>query len=395
MENKNNSKKIILGILIVSLILFFFFSSQNKKNKSKLLVSGIVQAAEVQFGARQTGLIAEVYASEGDILTKGQKILSLEANQLKARKQMIEADVQTQLAYLEELSNGSRIEEIEDSKAQLESERSGYQLKLKGNRQEEIKAAENSLNAIKAEHKQAKADYDRKQKLFANELITKADLELTQSKAEALENRLKESQENFNKVRNGFRKEDIDKSYYTVKSKEAQYKELLKGTRPEKLKAEREKLESLKAKLLEADLMLAELQITSPCNCELNEFELRPGTLISTNQILGTLIDLDSVWVEAYLPAEYYDKVRLGDKVEVNSLNSENLNSPEKNFGKIKSISLKAEFTPRNIQTLEGRKQQVFKIKIALDNTKRLFRPGLDLNLTFDFKAKTLSEAKY
>ena len=59
-EKTNNLKKIILGILAFSLVLFFFFSAQNKKTKSKLLVSGIVQAAEVQFGARQTGLISAV-----------------------------------------------------------------------------------------------------------------------------------------------------------------------------------------------------------------------------------------------------------------------------------------------------------------------------------------------
>jgi HlyD family secretion protein len=385
-EKTNNLKKIILGILALSLVLFFFFSAQNKKTKSKLLVSGIVQAAEVQFGARQTGLISAVNASEGDVLIKGQKILSLEANQLKAKKQMIEADIQIQLAYIEELSNGSRLEDIESAKAQLEGEKADYHLKLKGNRQEEIKAAESSLNAVKAEYKQAKADYERKKTLFANELISQADLEQVQSKAESLENKVKESLENFNKIKTGFRQEDIEKSYFAVKSKEAQYKELVKGTRPEKLKAEKEKLESLKAKLLEINLQIAELEITSPCNCELNEFELRPGTLISTNQILGILIDLDSVWVEAYLPEEYYGKVHLGDKVEINSLSQESHNSKQKNFGKIKSIALKAEFTPRNIQTIEGRKQQVFKVKIALNNKERTFRPGMDLNLTFDFK---------
>jgi HlyD family secretion protein len=57
----------------------------------------------------------------------------------------------------------------------------------------------------------------------------------------------------------------------------------------------------------------------------------------------------------------------------------------EKLSGTVRHISLKAEFTPRNIQTIEGRKQQVFKVKIALDNTERLYRPGMDLDMKFKF----------
>ena len=40
-------------------------------------------------------------------------------------------------------------------------------------------------------------------------------------------------------------------------------------------------------------------------------------------------------------------------------------------------ISSKAEFTPRNVQTAEDRSKLVYRVKIAVDNTKGVLKQGM------------------
>jgi len=82
------------------------------------------------------------------------------------------------------------------------------------------------------------------------------------------------------------------------------------------------------------------------------------------------------------LPEEVYGRVWPGDTVDILSLSYPN----KRLYGRVRYVGLKAEFTPRNIQTIEGRKQQVFKVKIALNNEDKLFRPGMDLDMQFHFR---------
>ncbi len=45
--------------------------------------------------------------------------------------------------------------------------------------------------------------------------------------------------------------------------------------------------------------------------------------------------------------------------------------------GKVTFISPKAEFTPRNVQTAEERSRLVYRIKVTVDNSKGVFKPGM------------------
>ena len=55
--------------------------------------------------------------------------------------------------------------------------------------------------------------------------------------------------------------------------------------------------------------------------------------------------------------------------------------------GTITQLGSRAEFTPRNVQTKKSRIKQVFGVKIKLDNTEGLLRPGMNMDVTL--KPKT------
>ena len=290
-----------------------------------MVVSGMVQAAEVKFGPRQEGRVQEVLVEEGQQLKKGQVILTLENNEMLDEKDSLNATVRTQRDYITQLRNGPTSQEINSAKAEM--------------------------NSVLADLERQKKSLQRKRELFSQQIIAKDSLDEIEGKVNSLQQK-----------------------YSSLKSK---YEDLLDGTRPDQIQTENSRLKIYEAQLLGVQSKLKELQVISPCDCELSEFTIKPGNLVLRNQVLGTLIDLQDIWLEAYLPEELYGRVRMGDKIEITSFSY-----PEKKFqGKVSFIGLKAEFTPRNIQTIEGRKDQVFKIKVDIDNSENLFRPGMDLNL--------------
>ena len=62
---------------------------------------------------------------------------------------------------------------------------------------------------------------------------------------------------------------------------------------------------------------------------------------------------------------------------------------PDEEFSAtIIAISDEAEFTPRNVQTVEGRKTTVFAVKLQLSNPEGKLKPGMPADVVFDLTGK-------
>jgi HlyD family secretion protein len=97
------------------------------------------------------------------------------------------------------------------------------------------------------------------------------------------------------------------------------------------------------------------------------------GDLLSPYSTVVTMADLSTLEMMLYVPETKYGRVKLGDSVGifVDSYRGTEF------AGKVKYISDKAEFTPKNIQTKEERVTQVFGIKIEMPNPKMELKPGM------------------
>jgi hypothetical protein len=51
--------------------------------------------------------------------------------------------------------------------------------------------------------------------------------------------------------------------------------------------------------------------------------------------------------------------------------------------GIVEQINRQAEFTPRNVQTVEERIKQVFGVKVRLDNSSNELRAGMSADVKF------------
>jgi len=118
------------------------------------------------------------------------------------------------------------------------------------------------------------------------------------------------------------------------------------------------------AQIVSPDANLGE-RITSPINGVLLERLFEPDELASTGSVVIVVADLGNLQLKVYGPEERYGQFSLGQvyPVTVDFL-------PGKTFnGRVSRIADKAEFTPRNVQTIEGRKSTVFAITLDIENS--------------------------
>ena len=83
-----------------------------------------------------------------------------------------------------------------------------------------------------------------------------------------------------------------------------------------------------------------------------------------------------------YVPEDRYGQIALGQTypVTVDSF-------PGQAFdGKVTHIADQAEFTPRNVETVEGRKNTVFAIRLTLSNPDMALKPGMPADVNFGEK---------
>jgi len=91
------------------------------------------------------------------------------------------------------------------------------------------------------------------------------------------------------------------------------------------------------------------------------------------------MISTDHLWIRAYVPQRFL-QLTIGQNVRV-TVDS----YPDEEFvGKVSFISNQAEFTPSNVQTSDDRAKQVYRIRVTIQDPKKILRPGMTTNIWID-----------
>src|SRR5262249_19671789 len=139
-----------------------------------------------------------------------------------------------------------------------------------------------------------------------------------------------------------------------------------------------EQIAQAKADVAELETDVREMRIYSPTNTILEVLSVKVGDVIGANREVATLVLANDIWVRVYVPETWLGYIKVGDavKVKVDSLRDKTFN------GTVEQIARVAEFTPRNVQTVEERMKQTFGVKIRLDAVSEL-RPGMSVDAFF------------
>ena len=113
--------------------------------------------------------------------------------------------------------------------------------------------------------------------------------------------------------------------------------------------------------------------IYSPIDGTVLDTILEVGEMAFPGTPVLTVADLSRPWMYLYVNEKKLGMVKIGQRVNVR-IDS----CPDKVFGgSVVSISNKAEFTPKTIQTKEERVKLVFAVKVAIENKDMILKPGM------------------
>jgi HlyD family secretion protein len=132
------------------------------------------------------------------------------------------------------------------------------------------------------------------------------------------------------------------------------------------------------AQVARARLMVDECDVRAPRDAEVQTLPHEAGELVSTGATLVRLVDLSDLKATFYLPNAEIGAVKPGSKATVIADAW-----PKESFeGTVRTVSLEAEFTPRNIQTRTDRDRLVYPVEVTVVNRDGKLRSGMPVQVT-------------
>jgi multidrug resistance efflux pump len=241
-----------------------------------------------------------------------------------------------------------------------------------GWREEEKRQARHDLAAALADLNLAREDFERIQQLYPKS-ASRAEYDTARSAYRRAQARHEAAKAKNDMLAIGNRQEDKDEALAAWWEAWYKYSLLEEGTREEDKREAEAKLANSEGKLREIDANLKEAVVRAPARAVIDVLAVRPGDIIAPNQPIVRILKVDDLWVKVYVPETELAKVRLNQKVQV-TIDS----YPGRQFeGTIIHIAAISEFTPRNVQSADERRHQVFGVKVRVDNAEGIFKSGM------------------
>ena len=222
----------------------------------------------------------------------------------------------------------------------------------------------------------------------------KEDVELSESSLNQAQSNYEQAKNDLERLQKLYQTQTITKKQYDdaathfdlmndqLSSAKENYKKIRNIARPEELKQAEAKLQQSVAT---ADLIKKNINdsyIVSPLNGVVVKKYFEIGETVSPMSSLVKISDLTNVELYIYVTELELGKIKLGQKAEV----TVDAFKDKKFEGKVTYISPEAEFTPKNIQTKDERTKLVFAVKIELPNPDFELKSGMPADAKIFFK---------
>jgi HlyD family secretion protein len=403
MERKNNMNAnrriiapIVLAVAAVAFLVWYFLLRPSENAAAgDLTASGTVETTEISIAPEVPGKILEVNVQEGDVVKTGDVLFHLDDTTLKIQRTIAAANLETAKIALQQITSPAALAAAQKLVAQDQQDLDNAQSNLNNQiyyskNQDAIQNAQASLTLADNNLSSARKAYDN----------TPGDPNEDARKAYAYQ-RLYAAQQSYDSALYTYNwwtgkpnQEQIDLKTAQValtKAKLAEDQTLVAvlsgdpipedatGTGIVQLRQARLNVQIAKANLDLLDAQIGKMTVASSVDGVVMTRNAEPGNVVNAGAALLTLGRLDKLTITVYVPEDRLGEVMLGQtaKVTVDSF-------PDVIFAATVSyISDQAEFTPRNVQTVSGRKNTVFAVKLNLNDTSGKLKPGMPADVTF------------
>lgn len=355
---------------------------------TQIELSGRIEGYETDIGTTVPGRVEAITVREGDRVTRDQIVAQLDDDELEARLRGTQAKLES--ARQEKQQARSQIEVIQSNIREMQLSRQQAQNNSEGRVEEaqaNLETAMAQLEQAKAQKKEArsrlqlaKVDRDRFQGLWEQGVVPKqryeqaqTEWESLQATVEARESAVNAAQRQVNVAKGILRQaktSSLDPEIFTEKL--AGLRQQLNQARS-RLEAAQANVANAKANVEEIQAQLDDLDLTSPITGVVLDRMAESGEVLSAGKIVLTVLDLDEVYLRGYVPEGKIGEIRVGQEANV-YLDSD----PEQPLdATVTAIDSEASFTPENIYFKRDRVQQVFGLKLSIDNPQGFAKPGM------------------
>jgi multidrug resistance efflux pump len=215
----------------------------------------------------------------------------------------------------------------------------------------------------------AKAELDSAQKSYNDLLSTQAADEVLQARAD-----VSVAQERYYSALDFLRKLQKGDQSTSVSAAEG-VMDQAQATTNQAEKA----VEQARASLDLLDMQITKLTVYAPADGTVLTRNVEPGEFVQPGATALTLADLSDLTITVYVPEDRYGQISLGQQAQV-TVDS----FPGVTFqAEVIQISDQAEYTPRNVQTVEGRSSTVYAIKLKVADAEGRLRIGMPADVNF------------
>ena len=295
--------------------------------KQQKVALGTLEWDRIAVPAPAAEVIESIYVREGEQVVRGQLLMQLDPRHTEAQLAAAEAEVARQLAALEELQAGPRVEEIA--------------------------RAEASLEAARAEARDREADFRRLQALGKKDYVSKSDIDAARASAESAEAEVRSAREQLLELQRGYRVEDI-----------AQGRAALLQARAD-AQAQR--------------VLLDKLTLHAPRDGLIDDIPFKLGDQAPVGASLIVMLTGETPYARVYVPQPLRQSVQRGQEVSIA------LDGDARRYqGRVRSVRNEPSFTPYYALTGDDVARLSYVAEIQLQQDAQTLPAGLPLKAFLD-----------
>jgi len=138
-------------------------------------------------------------------------------------------------------------------------------------------------------------------------------------------------------------------------------------------------LHQAQANLALLDTQLKKLTVYAPLDGVILTRNVEPGEFVQPGSAAITMANLNDLTITVYIPEDHYGEIHLGQEatVTVDSFPGQTFTAT------VTKIADQAEFTPRNVQTVEGRSATVYAVKLKVNDPEGKLKLGMPADVAF------------
>lgn len=335
----------------------------------------IVTSDDAQISAQIGGMITSVNVKEGDTVSAGQVIATVESDNLQQQVNQARSSLANATATLAQQTANARLTPsrstaaVRQAEAAVRSAKMQLQKSINGARPEERQQAENNVTSTKSTLDTAKKNLDRVRTLVKEGAAAQSQLDTAINTYDTAMTQYQNAIEGARLVQST-RPEDIEMAREAVRQAEqalesAKSSKRLDVVLLDQVEGARAQVNSAKAALQIAQKNLSDAVVRAPFSGKIYGRPLQAGVIVAVGSPIAHLIGGSGIYFEGQAPSDKIQRIQTGTPVSI-SVDA----MPGKTFaGKVIAISPQGDNVGR-----------LFSVRIQFDNLSSGIHPGMFAN---------------